>query len=72
MADAYVAHAAGERLVNSGGFDGMPADEGGKAIVEKLAGRGQGRAQGHLPPARLADQPPALLGHADPDHLLRA
>ena len=31
----------------------------------------RGRAQGHLPPARLADQPPALLGHADPDHLLR-
>ena len=36
MSDAYIAHAADERLVNSGGFDGMPADEGGKAIVEKL------------------------------------
>ena len=32
--------------------------------------RGTGRAQGHLPPARLAGQPPALLGHADPGHLL--
>ena len=31
---------------------------------------GKGRARGHLPPARLADQPPALLGHADPGHLL--
>ena len=32
----------------------------------------QGHGRGHLPPARLADQPPALLGHADPGHLLRA
>ena len=41
MSDAYVAHAAGERLVNSDAFDGMPADEGGKAIVEKLAAAGK-------------------------------
>ena len=41
MADAYVAHATGERLVNSDGFDGMSADEGGKAIVEKLAAEGK-------------------------------
>ena len=72
MEDAYVAHAADERLVNSGRFDGLSADEGGAAIVAWLAETGQGRAQGHLPPARLADQPPALLGHADPGHLLRA
>ena len=41
MADAYVAHTAGERLVNSDAFDGMTADEGGKAIVEKLAAAGK-------------------------------
>ena len=41
MSDAYIAHAADERLVNSGGFDGMPADEGGKAIVAKLAAAGK-------------------------------
>ena len=41
MADAYVAHAEGERLVNSGPFDGMPADDGGKAIVAKLAEAGK-------------------------------
>ena len=41
MADAYVAHTAGERLVNSGEFDGMPADEGGKAIVTRLAEAGK-------------------------------
>ena len=34
-------------------------------------GAGQGPSGRHLPPARLAGQPPALLGHADPDHLLR-
>jgi leucyl-tRNA synthetase len=37
---AYVAHSAGEVLVNSGPFDGMPADVGGRAIVEMLAKRG--------------------------------
>ena len=63
---------AGEVLVNSGPYTGMPADEGGAAIVAELARRGKGRADGHVPPPRLADQPPALLGHADPGHLLRA
>ena len=37
---AFIAHAADERLVNSGPFDGLPADEGGKAIVAKLAETG--------------------------------
>ncbi len=34
---AYVAHTADERLVNSGRFDGMSADDGGREIVEELA-----------------------------------
>ena len=33
--------------------------------------RGQGPRLGQLPPARLADLPPALLGLPDPDRLLR-
>jgi leucyl-tRNA synthetase len=41
MDDAYVAHAADERLVNSGEFDGMPADAGGAAIVARLAAAGR-------------------------------
>ncbi len=41
MDDAYVAHAADERLVNSDRFDGTLADEGGKAIVDWLAERGR-------------------------------
>ena len=40
MADAYIAHAAGEVLVNSGPYDSLPADEGGRAIVVALAERG--------------------------------
>jgi leucyl-tRNA synthetase len=40
MADAYIAHAADEHLVNSDGFDGLLADEGGKAIVARLAEAG--------------------------------
>ncbi|MEX2183447.1 MAG: leucine--tRNA ligase, partial [Chloroflexota bacterium] len=39
MDGAYVAHAADERLVNSGEFDGLLADEGGRAIVARLAER---------------------------------
>ena len=37
LESAYVTHAAGERLVNSGRFSALPANEGGKAIVEWLA-----------------------------------
>ncbi len=49
-----------------------PAGRRGRQGHRRVAGRDRpGRAQGHLPPARLADQPPALLGHADPGHLLR-
>jgi leucyl-tRNA synthetase len=40
MADAYIAHASDERLVNSGSYDGMGADDGGRAIVAALAERG--------------------------------
>ena len=59
------------RVVNSGPFDGLPADE----AIPKMAAwaRGEGHRQGHdhLPPQGLAHQPPALLGHADPGRLLR-
>ncbi|MGK2851910.1 MAG: leucine--tRNA ligase [Candidatus Limnocylindrales bacterium] len=40
MEVAYIAHAADERLVNSGPFDGLTADEGGAAIVARLAETG--------------------------------
>ena len=48
---AYVEHAEGEMLVNSAEFDGLPAPEGGRRIVEKLAGEGRGQLRGQLPPA---------------------
>ncbi|MFL5708744.1 MAG: leucine--tRNA ligase [Chloroflexota bacterium] len=41
MTDAFIAHAADERLVNSGQFDGLLADEGGKAIVAWLGETGR-------------------------------
>ena len=59
-------------LVNSGEFDGMTAKRRKQAIVDELAKSGQRRLQGQLPPARLADFPPALLGRAHPDDPLRA
>ncbi len=40
---AYVEHTEGEVLVSSAEFDGLPASEGGRRIVEKLAGEGRGR-----------------------------
>jgi leucyl-tRNA synthetase len=39
----YVEHTEDEVLVNSPGFDGLPAPEGGKRIVERLARDGRGR-----------------------------
>jgi leucyl-tRNA synthetase len=39
---AYVEHAEGEVLVNSAEFDGLPAPEGGRRIVEKLEAEGRG------------------------------
>jgi leucyl-tRNA synthetase len=39
----YVEHTEGEVLVNSDGFDGLPAVEGGRRIVERLARDGRGR-----------------------------
>jgi len=40
---AYVEHTPGEVLVNSGEFDGLPAPDGGRRIVEKLAQEGRGK-----------------------------
>jgi leucyl-tRNA synthetase len=40
--EAFVAHAEGERLINSGPFSGRPAGEGGDEIVAWLGERGLG------------------------------
>ncbi|MBA2643314.1 MAG: leucine--tRNA ligase [Actinobacteria bacterium] len=40
---AHVGHTEGEILVNSAEFDGLPAVEGGRRIVEKLETEGRGR-----------------------------
>ena len=39
---AYVEHSEGEVLVNSGEFDGLPAPDGGRRIVENLEAEGRG------------------------------
>jgi leucyl-tRNA synthetase len=41
---AYIAHSSGERLVNSGPYTGLPAGEGGAAIVTWLEAEGKGKA----------------------------
>ena len=68
---AYIAHGEADRMVNSAAHSGKPAKQGFADIVAMLETRGPGQGLGQLPPARLADQPPALLGHADPGRLLR-
>ena len=57
--------------VNSGNYSGLPYQAAVDAIADALANEGPGREEDHLAPARLGHQPPALLGHADPDHPLR-
>jgi leucyl-tRNA synthetase len=42
--DAYIAHAAGERLVHSGPYTGLAADEGGRAITAALGTEGRGES----------------------------
>ena len=42
LGEAYLAHAEGEILVDSGEFSGLPADEGGRRIVAWLDERGKG------------------------------
>ena len=48
-----------------------PQGRGDRPRHREARGAGDRRAQGPLPPARLADLAAALLGHADPDGLLR-
>ena len=42
LGEAFTAHTEGEVLVNSGEFSGLPAQEGGRRIVEWLAEKGRG------------------------------
>ena len=58
-------------LVNSGQFDGLPVPEAKRAITAWLEPSGAGKGVVQLPAARLVHLAPALLGPADPDHLLR-
>ena len=44
MDEAFIPHTGGEVLVNSGPYTGLPADEGGKAILDELETRGKGTA----------------------------
>jgi leucyl-tRNA synthetase len=44
MTEAYLAHAADEVLVNSGDYDGLAADEGGRRILADLETRGAATA----------------------------
>ena len=44
MDEAFIPHTGGEVLVNSGPYTGLPADEGGKAILGELEARGKGTA----------------------------
>ena len=72
LESAFVEHTVDEVMVNSGRFTGRPAADRLARDRRLAGGAGQGPDRRHLPAARLAGQPPALLGHADPGHPLRA
>ena len=57
-------------MVNSGPFDGVRSPGVDREVIAWLERAGDGRRGGHVPAARLADQPAAVLGRADPDHPL--
>jgi len=44
MDTAYVAHSADEVLVNSGDFNGLPANEGARQITQRLEKEGKGKS----------------------------
>ena len=70
-AETGIATAGEGTLVNSGELDGLPKAEGIARAIEIVEAAGHRREVRELPPARLAAEPPALLGHPDPDHPLR-
>ena len=68
--EVYTAHSADEVMVNSGPFTGLPRRRGVRGDRRVAAGARRRRGDDQLPPARLADLAPALLGLPDPDHLV--
>ena len=63
-------------MINSRFLDGMTPQQAFDEVATRLSGvvhrqPAAGRAQGAVPPARLADLAPALLGLPDPGHPLR-
>ncbi len=57
--------------INSDNYSGLSHTARGGCGGAGPRPQGPGREEDHLAPARLGHQPPALLGHADPDHPLR-
>ncbi len=69
LSEAYDSKTDGV-MINSGAFDGTPVD-GLPAPSPPGWRRPAQQVRRQLPPARLADQPPAHVGRAHPYHLLR-
>ena len=57
--------------INSGFLDGLNVEDAKERMIEWLEEQGKGRARRDVPPPRLADLPPALLGDPYPHNLLR-
>ena len=57
--------------VNTGKYDGLDYEARRRCHRRRSQSEEARRQADYLSPARLGHQPPALLGHADPDHPLR-
>ena len=68
--DVATAYAGDGPAINSGFLDGLRKAEAVERDGDVAGGEGPRHGRDQLPPARLADLAPALLGHADPDRPL--
>ena len=69
--EAYTGEGAAINSANGEiSLDGRAVVEAKRAIIDWLDGKGLGTRHRQLPAARLAAEPPALLGSPDPDRPL--
>ena len=70
MTEPFVEHSLG-KLVNSGPYNGLPADDANAKMTADAEKKGIGRGRDHFSVEGLGDFAATLLGHADSRRVLR-